>query len=54
MVLAHLTPIPGPRAAAACIGVALSAPFSNIASCLKPVEPLTNFIQGFVDIHVLS
>jgi hypothetical protein len=49
MVLVHFVPIPGPRAAAGCTIVALSAPFFNMASCPKPIERLQKLIQGFVD-----
>jgi hypothetical protein len=52
IVLVHLIMIPGSRATTGCTGVALSAPFLNIASCLESVVPLANLIQGFVDTQV--
>jgi hypothetical protein len=54
VVLVHLNPILGLWIATGSTGVTLSAPFFNIASCLKPVEPLPDFIQGFVDTQVTS
>jgi hypothetical protein len=54
IVLVHLASVPGPRVATGCTGVALSATFVNIASCLKSVEPLPKLIQGFVDTQMAS
>jgi hypothetical protein len=54
VVLVHLAPIPGLWAVTDRTGITLSAPFFNIASCLKQVEPLPDFIQGFVDTQVTS
>jgi hypothetical protein len=54
VILVHSAPIPGPRAATGCTNVALPAPFLNIRSFLKPVESLSNLIQGFVNTHVTS
>jgi hypothetical protein len=53
-VLVNLAPIPNPGAATCRTDVALSAPSLNIASCLEPVVPLPNLIQGLVDTQVAS
>jgi hypothetical protein len=45
----HLAPIPGSGSASGCTGVTLLAPFLNIVSCLEPVVPLPDLIQGFVE-----
>jgi hypothetical protein len=52
IVLMHLTPIPGPGAATGCTGILLPAPLLNIASCLEPVVPLPDLIQGLDDTQV--
>jgi hypothetical protein len=54
IILVHLALIPDLWATTGCTGVALSAPFLNIGSCLEPVEFLSNLIQGFVDTQVTS
>jgi hypothetical protein len=54
IVLVHRAPIPSPGAATYCADVEQSAPSLNIASCLEPVVPLPNVIQGFVDTEVTS
>jgi hypothetical protein len=54
VVLIHLAPIPGSMAASGSIGVALAAPFLNIVSCLKPVVPLPDLIQGLIETQVTS
>jgi hypothetical protein len=51
LVLA-LIPVSG--AATGCTGVALPALLINIFSCLAPVLPLSDFIQGLADTHVTS
>jgi hypothetical protein len=48
MVLMHLIPIRGLGSAIDCTGVALPASLLNISSCLEPLVPLLDFIQGFV------
>jgi hypothetical protein len=50
----HLAPIPGSSAAINCTGVALTAPLLNIVSCLEPMVPLSELIQGLVDTQVTS
>jgi hypothetical protein len=54
VILVHLVPIPGPRAATGRTGIALPAPFPNIKSCLEPKESLSNLIQGFINTQMTS
>jgi hypothetical protein len=49
ILLMHLASIPGLGAVTGCTGVTLVAPLLNIISCLEPVVPLLDLIQGLVD-----
>lgn len=50
----HLALIPVPGAATGCTGVTLPALLLNIIHCLRPVAPLSDFIQGLLDTHITS
>jgi hypothetical protein len=54
VVLMHLASHPGSEAATGCTGVALPAPLLSIVTCLEPVVPLPDLIQGLVDTQVTS
>lgn len=53
-VLMHVALIPGSGAMTGCTGVALPALHLNIVSCLEPVVPFPDLIQGLVDTEVTS
>jgi hypothetical protein len=54
IVLIHMATSPGSQASGGCTGVTVLAPFLNIVSCLKPVVPLFDLVQGLVNTQVSS